>query len=73
MQFTTQAQLDFTHPKQRPLQTDSTTCSAAALRGAPAGRPLTQDPGYNIITGSKQTLSNNVFERFDGRDYRRHR
>jgi hypothetical protein len=63
MQFTTQARADFSAPKREDTLT---------LKLARAGMPATQKPGYNIITGG-HTLANNVFEGFDGRDYRRHR
>ncbi|KAG1659549.1 hypothetical protein FOA52_015353 [Chlamydomonas sp. UWO 241] len=50
----------------------STFDCKTADAGSRAGNPAAKNPGYNIITGGS-SLGNGVFERFDGRDYRRHR
>mmetsp|Transcript_6762 Transcript_6762/g.16836 ORF Transcript_6762/g.16836 Transcript_6762/m.16836 type:complete len:230 (-) Transcript_6762:419-1108(-) len=65
-QYTTQAVADFSSTRGGPQET--------AMRAAPrAGNPATKNAGYNIITGGPHAIGNNVFERWDGRDYRRHR
>lgn len=64
-QYTTQSHADFSQRVQ---------AEAPAVRQQPkAGLPGAQNPGYNIITGSASQYGNHAFERWDGRDYRRHR
>lgn len=65
-QYTTQAVSDF-GPRGQPAD------AVAARTGPRAGHPAAQNPGYNIITGGSHAVGNNAFERWDGRDYRRHR
>ncbi|KAG2431561.1 hypothetical protein HXX76_009575 [Chlamydomonas incerta] len=59
--FTTASRAAFTGPSRS---------QAAAI--PPGGGRGTQPAGYNIITGATP-YNNNVFEHWDGRDYRRHR
>eukprot|EP00198_Chlamydomonas_reinhardtii_P007442 XP_001696779.1 predicted protein [Chlamydomonas reinhardtii] len=59
--FTTATRAAFTGPSR---------AEASAI--PPGGGTRTQPAGYNIITGAVP-YANNVFEHWDGRDYRRHR